>query len=210
MNALSMFRFLVVIFMMSLALSGCTTSNQQALGVGVEPAPKTASAATETATPQNGETTAALAPATSEPTPAESAASSEAAVAANKENANVLARIGFLPITGAPQRTVTNLSRSLSWQSKLHRIEVAGSNDQSAQYRLKGYMSALNEGTSTTLTFYWDVLDKSGSRLYRINGFERENGASADPWAGVSKETTARIASRTMNELAGWLKRKGA
>jgi len=210
MNALSMFRFLVVIFLMSLAISGCTTSNQQALGVGVEPAPKTASAPAEATTPQNGEATAALAPATSDPTPAESAASSVAAADASKENTTVLARVGFLPVTGAPQRTVTDLSRSLSKQSKLHRIEVAGSNDQSAQYRLKGYMSALNEGTSTTVTFYWDVLDKSGSRLYRINGFERENGASADPWAGVSRETTARIASRTMNELAGWLKRKGA
>ncbi len=190
-----------------LVLAGCTTSNQQALGVGVKPEAKTATAPVEPTTsgePAAGDTQTALAPA-SENTPAETAVSD---VAANGSDAPT-SRVGFLPITGAPRNTVVSLSRALGTAARQRNIAVSGTGAKNVNYQLKGYMSALNEGSSTTVTFYWDVLDRGGRRLFRINGFERQNGARTDPWAGVSAGTINRIASRTMSDLSTWLKRKG-
>ena len=210
-NVLFRYNFALFVVASLLVLTGCTTANQQSLGVGVKPAAKTTSldetaVNTEQPVVDQAGTQTALAPATNETTPVISAASS----VANDPAPNVLSRVGFLPITGAPQGAVSRLSRSLGEQAKRHNILVSGSGDRSANYRIKGYMSALNEGSSTTVTFYWDVLDRNGTRLFRINGFERQAGARSDPWSGVSASTYQRIASRTMNDLAVWLKRKGA
>jgi hypothetical protein len=204
-NALSIIKFLspsaIVVSLLVLVISGCTTSNQESLGVGVMPAVETA-AATPTISDPDSQT--ALAPAADVLNPAANAANSVAMV--SDPAAGPVTKVGFLPITGAPQRTVSALSKALGDQSKRHAISITGAGDQSAEYRLKGYMSALNEGNSTTVTFYWDVLDKSNNRLYRINGFERDDGAKSDPWAGVSRTTMSRIAERTMDNLAGWLR----
>ena len=193
-------------------LGACTTSNQQSLGVGVLPSAQPA-AATDTAaatTNTDANTQTALAPATDTPTPAEAAALGVASPENSAASASQIARVGFLPITGAPQSAVTTLSRALGNVSKQHRIGIAGNGDRTVKYQLKGYMSALNEGPRTTVTFYWDVLDRSGKRLYRINGFEQENGAKTNPWDGVSSATMQRIANRTMGSFAKWVKRKGA
>ncbi len=200
-----------------LVITGCTTSNQQALGVGVKPEPKTAAAPAvpESTNPaSNGEpaadnTQTALAP-VSETTPSETAVSNVAASGETAPTVTATSRVGFLPITGAPRNTVVSLSRALGTAAKQRNIAVSGTGTRNVNYQLKGYMSALNEGASTTVTFYWDVLDRSGRRLFRINGFERQNGARTDPWAGVSASTINRIANRTMSDLATWLKRKGA
>lgn len=191
-----------------LTVAGCTTSNQQALGVGVEPAPATAS--TDPATGGDASTQSALAATSGEPVPSVAAATGVAEPEKPAPIVNEIARVGFLPITGAPQSAVSSLSKALGTVSKLHNIGIAGASDQTVGYRLKGYMSALNEGSRTTVTFYWDVLDPSGKRLYRINGFEQEKGARKDPWQGVSNATIQRIANRTMGSFAQWVKRKGA
>ncbi len=194
---LAVLGFLVVV-------AGCTTANQQSLGVGVEPAKSSATASTETG---DATTQSALAATSGEPQPSAAAASG---VAAQQPAVPVIANVGFLPITGAPQSAVASLSKALGTSSKRNNIGVASVGGQAAKYQLKGYMSALNEGSRTTVTFYWDVLDRSGKRLYRINGFEQQSGAKKDPWQGVSDQTMQRIASRTMGSFATWVKRKGA
>ena len=193
--------FLVVLNL--LVLAGCTTSNQAALGVGVKPEAK-AAATTETPPVSGAEASAALAGSASA-TPAEGAAASASAPA---PAVAARSKVSFLPITGAPQGAVSSLSKALGTEAKRVNIAIAGANDTTAEYRVKGYMSALNEGSNTTVTFYWDVLDRSGNRLYRINGFEREDGSRSDPWAAVSSTTMKRIASRTMDGLSSWLSRK--
>jgi len=201
------------VFALLLVVAGCTTANQQALGVGLEPSTTTATASSETHISGEPTTQTALAPTSGELQPSATAA---AAIAAPQPTGPTLANVGFLPITGAPQSAVATLSKALGASSKLHNIGVAsagaitGAGGQSAVYQMKGYMSALNEGSKTTVTFYWDVLDRSGKRLYRINGFEQESGAKKDPWQGVSERTMQRIASRTMGSFANWVKRRGA
>lgn len=186
-------------------VAGCTTANQQSLGVGFEPA--TTAPAVSTGPDTAGDAQNALAPVDGGQSPSVAAVTS---IAEPATAAPVIANVGFLPITGAPKEVVASLSKALGASSKLHNIGIAGAGDMASTYQLKGYMSALNEGSRTTVTFYWDVLDRTGKRLYRINGFEQESGAKRDPWQGVSERTMQRIASRTMGSFANWIKRKGA
>ncbi len=194
---------------MALSLAACTTSNQESLGVGVSPTANSTTAPEETNTNTDASTKTALAPAAENTTPAQAAVLGVTSPEDSPTSSAQIARVGFLPITGAPQKAVSSLSRALGSVSKQYEIGIVGNGDNSAQYQLKGYMSALNEGPRTTVTFYWDVLDKSGKRLYRINGFEQENGAKSNPWDGVSNATMQRIASRTMGSFSNWVKRKG-
>jgi len=201
-------RFIVVGLLFG--VGACTTSNQEALGVGIGPSTTTASTSTDPNAGGETNTQTALAPATDTASPSQAAALGVTASDDANASSVQIAKVGFLPITGAPQKAVTSLSRAFGAVSKQHNVGIVGKGDARAQYQLKGYMSALNEGSRTTVTFYWDVLDRSGKRLYRINGFEQENGAKANPWDGVSNATMQRIANRTIGGFATWVKRKGA
>jgi hypothetical protein len=195
---------------LALFLTACTTSNQQSLGVGVSPTPSSTTAPAKPNPTGDASTQTALASVAESSTPSQTAVLGVASPDDSSKNTTEITRVGFLPITGAPQKAVSSLSRALGSVSKQHKIGIAGNGDKSVDYQLKGYMSALNEGPRTTVTFYWDVLDKSGRRLYRINGFEQENGAKSNPWDGVSNATMQKIANRTMGSFAKWVKRKGA
>ena len=195
---------------LALFLAACTTSNQQSFGVDTSPTASSTTAAVDTKTNINASSQTALAPVAGNPTPSQAAVLGVTSPEDSSKPAAQITRIGFLPITGAPQKAVSSLSQALGNVSTQYNVGIAGSGDKSAEYQLKGYMSALNEGPRTTVTFYWDVLDRSGRRLYRINGFEQENGAKTNPWDGVSNATMQRIANRTMGSFANWVKRKGA
>lgn len=113
--------------------------------------------------------------------------------------------IRFLPIIGAPLGAVTPLSRELATAAAARGIAIKPSSDNSAQHMLKGYFSAFDDGSGTTITYVWDVLDPSGSRLTRIQGQEKIAGKSSDPWANVPPTTMTKIANETIAQYASWL-----
>jgi len=113
--------------------------------------------------------------------------------------------IAFLPITGAPQHAVTGLSRSLKNAANSNGINMVPANSGIANYRVKGYFSALDDGSGTLLVYVWDVLDKGGSRLHRISGQQHTNKKSANPWTAVTNDEIDRVAIDTMTRLRSWL-----
>ena len=151
---------------MALSLASCTTSNQESLGVGVSPTASSTAASVDTNNNAGANTQTALAPVSGNTTPSQAAVLGVTSPENSSKTATQITRVGFLPITGAPQKAVSSLSRALGNVSKQYKVGIAGNGDNSVQYQLKGYMSALNEGPRTTVTFYWDVLDRSGRRLY--------------------------------------------
>ncbi|WP_343312443.1 hypothetical protein AAIB41_06440 [Brucella sp. BE17] len=109
------------------------------------------------------------------------------------------------PIVGAPVSVVTPLTHRMSDDARAKGIKLAGSNDPSAAYVMKGYFSALSEDNQTTVLYVWDVLDASGNRLHRIQGQEKVQGASEDSWSVVQPAAMQAIADRTMQEYSSWL-----
>ena len=113
----------------------------------------------------------------------------------------------FLPLEGVPTRASSSLSRSLQQSASTRGIALqrrAGN----AQYQLKGYFSALNDGSGTLLVYVWDVLDSSGKRVHRINGQERNSNNRADPWLAINEDDLARVAETTAQALQTWVETK--
>ncbi len=114
-------------------------------------------------------------------------------------------KLHIAPIVGAPVNVVTPLTHRMNDDAKTKGIELAGNNDPSAAYVMKGYFSVLSEDNQTTVLYVWDVLDASGNRLHRIQGQEKVPGAAADSWSVVPASAMQAIADRTMQEYSTWL-----
>jgi len=114
----------------------------------------------------------------------------------------------FLPVEGAPQSAITNLSKSLRASAKENGLAVLPSTQTGAKYKVKGYFSALNDGTSTLLVYVWDVIDQGGMRVHRINGQERSGSSNNNPWVAIGNEELERVADRTTSRLKLWVDNK--
>ncbi len=162
--------------------------SNQSSGQAVAPATPAAGAAQPAATTPTG-----TAPATGAP-------------AAPQRSAGLKpGKLHIAPIVGAPVNVVTPLTHRINDDAKAKGIELAGNNDPSAAYVMKGYFSVLSEDNQTTVLYVWDVLDASGNRLHRIQGQEKVPGAAADSWSVVPASAMQAIADRTMQEYSTWL-----
>ncbi|RVC72570.1 hypothetical protein EN745_34220, partial [Mesorhizobium sp. M4A.F.Ca.ET.022.05.2.1] len=164
--------------------------------------PPATSAQTLPATQSNTATTtvpapSTTAPATSSPTPA-SPAQSAAAIART--------RLQVAPIVGASVEAAAPLTAELQTRARQRGITLAGSTDQTATHVLKGYFSAISEGSDTTVIYVWDIYDPSGNRLHRINGQQKAPSVKGgDGWTAVAPATMQGIADQTIDQFAAWL-----
>lgn len=117
--------------------------------------------------------------------------------------------IQFLPLTGAPEEKAVMLARSLSDSAATAGVEIRPAGGAATPVRLKGYFSAFNDGTSTTLVYVWDVLDPSDQRIHRIQGQESVPGTASDPWADIGQAQLDAVADRTMREAAALVGQTG-
>ncbi|MGI9400637.1 MAG: hypothetical protein ACR2O0_05240 [Rhizobiaceae bacterium] len=147
--------------------------------------------------------------------PLSPAPTNEAAPAAqeqqNTQQASLkpISPVTFLPVTGAPQSTVTTLASSIRSAAKQDNVPIVVSADQGARYQVKGYFSALSEGNNTLLVYVWDVLDVNGNRVHRISGQERAGRSSGDPWASIDEGVIDRVAKITIADLRSWMSTRG-
>lgn len=115
----------------------------------------------------------------------------------------------FLPVEGAPQSAVSTLSKSLKTKATSQGLNVlAPTQSSTAAFRVKGYFSALSDGSGTLLVYVWDVLDQSGKRVHRINGQERSGTSKTDPWQAITDVELQRVADRTTARLKSWIDTK--
>ncbi|RVD71766.1 MAG: hypothetical protein EOS58_01865 [Mesorhizobium sp.] len=184
----------------ALALAACTNAKDV-----LEPSaitPPATSAQTLPATQSNTATTtvpapSTTAPAASSPTPA-SPAQSAAAIART--------RLQVAPIVGASVEAAAPLTAELQMRARQRGITLAGSTDQTATHVLKGYFSAISEGSDTTVIYVWDIYDPSGNRLHRINGQQKAPSVKGgDGWTAVAPATMQGIADQTIDQFAAWL-----
>ncbi|WP_102958857.1 hypothetical protein [Mangrovicella endophytica] len=113
----------------------------------------------------------------------------------------VSTEIQFLPLVGAPPETAGAMAQALSRAAVSQGITIRPSGGPSAPLRLKGYLSALDEGGRTAVVFVWDVLDQNDRRIDRIQGKELAAGSGGgDPWTAVGPAVLDAIATRTLSE----------
>jgi hypothetical protein len=113
-------------------------------------------------------------------------------------------RMQFAPVVGASINAAGPLSRRLSQRAAERGIEIVAKVAVPTDILVKGYMSAIADGSETIVIYVWDIIAADGNRLHRIQGQERANATAADPWSVVPDQTMERIADRTIEEIAAW------
>lgn len=113
--------------------------------------------------------------------------------------------IAIAPTIGAPAEEIPALTQSLTARASQLGIKVAATGTKNVAHVLKGYFSAIADGSRTTVIYVWDVLDPSGTRLHRIQGQESVAGGSGDGWSSVPAATMQAIGTATIDQYAAWL-----
>lgn len=135
------------------------------------------------------------------------AASTGAGTQVNQQQAAAAiaaARIHFAAAVGTTAEALRPLQDALNQRARERGLTIETA-DQ-ATLVVNGYFSTVAEERQTIVIYVWDVADKSGNRLHRIQGQERVSG-TGDGWNAVDEATVTRIGQRTIDELADWLSR---
>ena len=102
-------------------------------------------------------------------------------------------------IVGAPQNFLEPFIRQLNQSATAHNVALLVDPSLDADYTLRGYFISNRDGDGVKLLYVWDVLDKSGTRLNRVEGEERiAVSGSSDAWAAVPANVQSAIADRTI------------
>ncbi len=175
-------------------LCGCTRASDVLEPSSIKPAENAATSPAAPAGPATG-----VAPQTATASTGVSPARETAALART--------RLQVAPIVGATVEAAAPLTERLAMRARERGITLAGSTaGQAPTLMLKGYFSAMTEGTDTTVVYVWDIYDAQGNRLHRINGQQKAPSVEGGKdWSAVSPATMQAIADATMDQLATWL-----
>lgn len=117
--------------------------------------------------------------------------------------------IAIAPIIGATPQVADELNGALVTAGKDRGLTFVPDGSK-ANYTLRGYLVATNEGRGAKVTYIWDINDAQGSRVSRVTGEEVISARSGgDPWSGVDSAAIRSIAGKTTSQLAASVPRGG-
>lgn len=115
------------------------------------------------------------------------------------------AHFAFATVDGAPIAILREMSTALNRAATAKKLSVVPIGDAARTYEVRGYLSAIGDTNGTTLVYVWDVVDMRGARLHRVSGQVAGRAASGDPWSGITSETVAAAAARTITAFDDWV-----
>ena len=111
-------------------------------------------------------------------------------------------KIAVAPIIGTTPQIAQQLSDALVAAGNDRGLTIVAEGSK-ANYTLRGYLIATNEGKGAKVTYIWDVNDAGGQRVARVSGDEVVAGRTGgDPWANVDAAAIRSIAGKTASQLA--------
>ncbi len=122
--------------------------------------------------------------------------------AAPVQGANV--KFALTTVTGLPGRFQIGLEESLKKFAVTRNLALVPYGDNTATYRVEGYISAVGDTNRVQLVYVWDIYDASGRRIHRLSGQEPAGGGGADPWTAVDDKVIDDAARQTIDALADW------
>jgi hypothetical protein len=96
------------------------------------------------------------------------------------------------------ERLIADIAR----ESEARRVLVVSRNE-SAEYRVRGYLSAHNEGAEGKVAWVFDVFDAGRRRTVRLSG--EEPAAAGEAWSSANDGLVSKIAAQSVAELSQWL-----
>jgi hypothetical protein len=114
------------------------------------------------------------------------------------------ASVAFDSIDGLPPAQFETLVQDLNDEAQTRRLAVI-SRENSAAYRVRGYLAAGIVKDKTTVSWVWDVFDGDQQRALRISGTTSADARRHAGWAAVDDATLRKIARNCMDQLAAFL-----
>jgi hypothetical protein len=114
------------------------------------------------------------------------------------------ARIALAEVSGVGVEAAQPLAVRFGAQAKAHGLAFTAATDTTATHIMKGYFTVGEDGGRTVVNYVWDISDRSGKRLHRIQGSEPAGG-SGSGWEAVKPAAMQAIADRSITETARFI-----
>jgi hypothetical protein len=111
--------------------------------------------------------------------------------------------VAFETIDGPPEGLFRKLVAQLARDANARQLAIV-SRDQTAQYRIWGYLAAHVQGQRTTITWVWDVFTADHERVARLSG-DVPGAPSERAWAAADDAVIGRLSEEGMTQLAAFL-----
>jgi hypothetical protein len=113
------------------------------------------------------------------------------------------AAVALTQIEGAPEAVKASFTQFFGAEAA--KRDVALTDSASARYLARGYLSAFPSEGGATITYVWDVYDRTNHRAQRLNDEIAIRGSAADPWTLVDEKAVAILAARSAGDIAAFL-----
>lgn len=119
--------------------------------------------------------------------------------------------VSIAVIDGAPKASVDRIASQLYTESRRRGFTATMRGNARKSFTMNGRVTAAPTASGTTVLYVWDVTDPSGKHRHRISGEETIPAGTAfsDPWDAVDDSAMQRIASRTAEEVSGFISQMG-
>lgn len=124
--------------------------------------------------------------------------------------------VAIAPVLGVPDGTSKQIISQLSTGLDSKRFTLVTDATQPADYTLRGYATAAKDPGSkdksaSKLSYFFDVMDRSGKKVNRIAGDEMLGtaGAGKDIWHSVTPGVTQSVASKTATAFSSFVPAAG-
>jgi hypothetical protein len=112
------------------------------------------------------------------------------------------ASVAVTSLEGAPDAVAARFKDQFASASEARDIALVA--PETANYRLRGYLTATPGQGGSRLAYVWDIFDSKGRRAQRLAD-DVALKANADPWAGLDEKTSLEIVARAADNLAAFL-----
>jgi len=121
-----------------------------------------------------------------------------------------LAKASFTiePFTGIPGNAADDLTQRIVRVAEREGLTVLRGIGARGAYRLRGFLTAIGNPSSTTVTYIFEIEDAGGQPLHRFSGQEPSDGTSADPWRAIDSDTLDIVAERVVASVKAWFTRE--
>jgi hypothetical protein len=121
--------------------------------------------------------------------------------------------VAIAPILGVPEATGKQMVSQLSSSLDKTRFTVVTTASVPVDYTLRGYATAAKDKTTTAkLSYFFDVIDKGGTKVNRIAGEEALPNAPVgkEVWQAMTPQISQTVATKTAQSFASYVPAGGA
>ena len=114
--------------------------------------------------------------------------------------------VALEPISNVPGQLMISYEDQLKTLAPSRQLKIVSADDPAADYRLKVYLSAVGDSSSTLLIYVLDIFDRNNVRVHRISGQIPAPGSNADPWSAMTEGAINTAANKSIDALGNWLR----